>query len=139
MAGVEHLAVEAVVKRWHDSLLAKDWTTFASVYAENAVLMPPDAPLLSGNQRIAAWFANPGATLLSFTYTPEATEVDTVLATVRSVYAMTFTVPGMAVPLRERGRGVLVLRRGVDGGWVIVIDIWNADAAAAPEQDKISR
>jgi len=39
MTVAEHLAVEGVVKRWHDSLLAKDWNAFAGVYAEGAVLM----------------------------------------------------------------------------------------------------
>lgn len=54
MTGAEHHAVEAVVERWHGSLLAKDWTTFAALYGENAVLMPPNAPLISGNESIAA-------------------------------------------------------------------------------------
>jgi uncharacterized protein (TIGR02246 family) len=128
MTVAEHLAVEGVVKRWHDSLLAKDWNTFAGLYAEDAVLMPPNALLLAGNRAIAAWFANPGVTLLSFTYAPVAVEVDAVLAAVRSVYSMTFTVPGTAVPLTESGKGVLVLRRGEDGDWRIAIDIWNADS-----------
>ena len=80
MTVTDHLVVEGVVKRWHDSLLAKDWNAFAGVYAEDAVLMPPNAHLLAGNRAIAAWFANPDVTLLSFTYTPVAVEVDAVLA-----------------------------------------------------------
>jgi hypothetical protein len=66
MTVAEHLAVEGVVKRWHDSLLAKDWNAFAGLYAEDAVLMPPNAPLLAGNRAITAWFANPGVVLVSF-------------------------------------------------------------------------
>lgn len=62
-------------------------------------------------------------------------EVDGGVAVVRSLYSMTFTLPSVALPLRERGKGVLVLRRGEEGSWRITIDVWNADAVASPEQD----
>ena len=34
--------------------------------------------------------------------------------------------------LTERGRGVTVWRKGADGKWRCVVDIWNAEPAAPP-------
>ncbi len=125
-------AVHAVATRWQDAILAKDWATFAGLYTRDAVLMPPNAPLVVGSAAIAAWFANSGLTLEAFAARPVAIEGEGALATLRSSYVMTFTVRGSAAPLTECGKSLFVLRRDEDGAWRIAIDIWNADGPPAP-------
>ena len=125
-------AVHAVATQWRDAILAKDWTTFTRLYTRDAVLMPPNAPLIVGSAAIAAWFANSGLTLEAFAARPVAIEAEEALATIRSAYVMTFTVPGSAAPLTECGKSVFVLRRDEVGAWRIAIDIWNADGPPAP-------
>jgi ketosteroid isomerase-like protein len=47
-------AVHAVATQWRDAILAKDWATFARLYTRDAVLMPPNVPLVIGSAAIAA-------------------------------------------------------------------------------------
>ena len=42
MTEADIAAVQAVVKKWRDAILAKDWDTFARLYTRDAVLMPPN-------------------------------------------------------------------------------------------------
>jgi uncharacterized protein (TIGR02246 family) len=130
MSDADRLALEAVVHRWREAILAKDWTAFAALYTDDAVAMPPNLPAISGNRPIAAWFDNPGLVLHALAHTPVAVEIVGTLAVVRNAYSMTFTLPGQAAPLTEVGKSVLVVRRSRDGQWRIAIDIWNADRAA---------
>lgn len=128
----QEAAVHAVATQWRDVILAKDWTTFTRLYTRDAVLMPPNAPLVIGSAATAAWFANSGLMLQAFTARPEAIEGEEALAIVRSSYAMIFTVPGSAALLTEYGKSLLGVRRDEDGAWRIAIDIWNADGPPAP-------
>ena len=128
----QEAAVHAVATQWRDAILAKDWATFARLYTRDAVLMPPNVPLVIGSAAVAAWFANSGLMLQAFTARPEAIEGEEALAIIRSSYAMTFTVPGSAAPLTEYGKSLLVLRGDEGGEWRIAIDIWNADGPPAP-------
>ncbi len=125
MSDAERVRAEAVVKQWRDAIAKKDWAAFAQLYAEDAVAMPPNAPLISGRSEIAQWFSSPGIAVTAFAAKPVAVEGEGALIVVRT---MTFAVAGAGAPVTERGKGVLVLRR--DESWRIGIDIWNADAPA---------
>ena len=132
MTEADIAAVQAVERQWCEAILAKDWDAFARLYTKDAVLMPPNAPLVVGPAAIAVWFANPGISLQAFTARSEAVDGEETLATFRSCYVMTFVVPGSAGSLTEHGKGLLVLRREEEGAWRIDIDIWNADGPPVP-------
>jgi ketosteroid isomerase-like protein len=132
MTDADMAAAQAVLTKWREAILAKDWATFARLYTGDAVLMPPNAPSVVGPAAIALFFANPGITVQAFTPRAEAVEGGGALATMRTSYAMTVKVPGADAPLTECGKGLLVLRRAADGAWQIAIDIWNADGPPAP-------
>ena len=76
MTDAERVDAEAVVKLWRDAIVKKDWGAFAQLYAEDAVAMPPNAPLISGRGKIVEWFSSPGISVAAFAAIPVAVEAE---------------------------------------------------------------
>jgi uncharacterized protein (TIGR02246 family) len=130
MIQADNSAVEALDREWCRAIVARDWRAFASLYAHDAVLMPPNSAVVAGPTAIAEWFANSGVTIQHFTTRSEDVEGDGSFAANRGSYVLTFRAPGLELSLTERGKYVWTLRRH-DGAWRIVTDIWNSDAPPA--------
>jgi uncharacterized protein (TIGR02246 family) len=112
------------------SALAKNWATVAGLYADDAVVNPPNEPAVKGRAAIQAWLERfPPLTELKFTNLKVEGRED--LAYVHGTYAMTIAPPG-ASPQKDSGKYVEVRRRQPDGRWLIVVDIYNSDLQAAP-------
>jgi len=103
----------------------------AGFYAENAVLMPPNAPTASGRAAIQAAWAEFISMKPQLTITPQSVVANGPMAVERGVYSMSFTPPGATAPMTDTGK-YLVHWRLLDGKWVIVDDIWNSDLPAVP-------
>lgn len=106
--------------------LARDFDGVLASRAEDAVWMPPNAPLLVGKAKIRA-FLEAGPTPTAFVLTPGRTEGGDV-AYERGRYAYS-TVIG-ADTVSESGKYLVILRRQADNSWRIAVDIWNTDAPA---------
>lgn len=100
----------------------QDAASLAMVFTEEATLMPPNMPLLTGRAGIQSfWQAGFTRGLSHIEKTPVYIEVlgDTAIEMNRYV-----------VTVGERkvqGKDMLVWRRGTDGKWRIAADIWNND------------
>jgi ketosteroid isomerase-like protein len=122
-------AIRNAMQAHVDLVLAGDPAAIAPTYTEDAVQMPPNAPIVEGRAAIQEWFADfPAAT----DYVQSIVEVDgrDGIAYSRSNYSITFMVQG--TPVTDIGKTVAIWKEQ-DGAWLAAAAIWNSDLPL-PEQ-----
>lgn len=99
-----------------------------SYLAADAVMMPPNEPAQSGTTAINAWFKD---LLSQFTVSVNYTSSDVTVSGDWAIERYTGTAVLTPVaggePMEETLKGIHVYRRGDDGAWKMVYDIWNSD------------
>jgi|SRR5579862_1216810 len=133
-------AVRDLDAQFSKAASAKDADGASSYYAEDAVLMPPNAPIATGEAIRSFWkgfVASPG-----FTVAWKATKAEVArsgdLAYLTGTYELTVN-DARGKPVNDRGKYVEVWRKQADGKWKAVADIFNSDlAASAPPGKKQS-
>lgn len=105
---------------------AKDWATAASMYADDAVFMPPNGEAMTGRSNVQSWMA---AYPPFSNFVINSVEVDGVgdLAYNRGTYELDLTPPGATAPIHDKGKFLEILRRQPDGSWKVIRDIFNSD------------
>ena len=107
---------------------ASDAAGLASLYANDAVLMPPNEAAVTGKQAIESWFQNTFDQFTTeFTVASEELEVVGDWAFDWGAYMTALTPRAGGEPTEDRGKYIVILRKQVDGSWRIVRDIWNSD------------
>jgi ketosteroid isomerase-like protein len=109
--------------------LAGDSAAFAAEHTEDAVRLPPNAPLIKGRADIEASYLP--FNLTDLTQTLEEVEGRGDLAYARWTYELTGTVEG--VPITDQGKGIVIYQRQPDGSWLTKAVIWNSDLPLAEE------
>ena len=128
-------AVAAAIRRLDADFMrtvnAKDaGAVAAAFYAPDAVLMPPNQPLVKGRGQIRAFFQGLiGQGLSSIQIKTTKIESAGDLAYGRGTYSLVITPPG-GPPVHDAGKYVVVYRRQRDRSWRAVADIYNSDRAA---------
>lgn len=102
-----------------------------SIYADDAVLMPPNAPPFRGRAAIRQYWSG----LLAMGKIDANVATDTVtqsgdLAVETGHYAMTILPPNAPAPVKDSGKYIITWRR-MNGEWRAVYDIFNSDLPAA--------
>jgi len=122
-------AVRDLDAQWSRVAASKDAESMVSYYAEDAALMPPNAPTEAGKEAIRRFWrsmvASPG-----FTVAWKATKAEVArsgdLAYVIGTYELTVNdVTGH--PVNDRGKYSEVWRKQGDGQWKVVADMFNSD------------
>ncbi|HET7874959.1 MAG TPA: DUF4440 domain-containing protein [Methylomirabilota bacterium] len=101
-------------------------------YAADAVLMPPNHPVVEGRSNIQGFLQglmDGGLTSIKLETPTIASAGD--LAYGRGHYALSMTPPG-GTPVQNTGKYIVVYRRTAAGGWKAIADIFNSDAPAQP-------
>jgi uncharacterized protein (TIGR02246 family) len=122
-------ALNKLAAEWAAAFNAKDAAKIASLYADDAVLMPPNLPMVKGRANIEAHFKGEiqqGVTNLQLRPLESAISGSQAFEAGTS----TVTVPGGQT---EQGKYLVVLKR-VGNDWKIAYDIYNSDAPPAPPQ-----
>lgn len=117
--------IQEVTQTYMDAVNARDWDKLASTYSDGAVLMPPQAPAVTGRESIRAFFAAfPPITEFNL----QNVEIDGFddLAYVRGIYTLTIAAEGQE-PVADSGKYLEIRRKQPDGSWLIVRDIYNSD------------
>jgi len=119
----------ALTAAYDAAMSSGDAETLGTLYAEDAVSMPPNAPPLVGRAAIVADAAeNFAAMSASLTSRSEGSYVMGDMAVEWGTYSFSGTMADSDVTFSQDGKYVAILERQVDGSWKIVRDIWNADA-----------
>src|SRR5262245_2132826 len=119
--------VEQIVRRLEAAFNARDPAALAALYADDAVLMPPNEPHVQGNQPIRHWFDQALPRLGAIRLLPTDTRAAGDLAVQVGSFRLTPNSTSSTLPGSERaGKYVLVLTRAGEQ-WAISADIWNVD------------
>jgi uncharacterized protein (TIGR02246 family) len=121
-------AIRKLTKAFVEAYNREDAAAAVEVYADDAKVLPPNMPLVSGKPAIQAFWKM--AMDMGVHLNLEAAElvVDGSTAYERGVATMT-TQAGAAQPKTSKGKYVTVMRRQTDGSWKLILDIWNSDPA----------
>jgi uncharacterized protein (TIGR02246 family) len=119
-------AIKASTDSFVEALLAGDWAAFAALYTEDAVVMPPNVPVVEGRVALQA-FLEPLSRFTQVELTIVQIDGRGDLAFVRATYSETFIVEGTPEPIHDTGKYVQIWRQQPDGTWLIAINIWNSD------------
>ena len=112
---------------WEAAFNAKDAAKIAALYAEDAVVMPPNQAPVKGRANIEAHWKSEiqqGGTNVKLNPVESAVSGSQAF----EVGTMTMTLPGGKT---DRGKYVAILKR-VGNDWKIAYDIYNSDAPPAP-------
>lgn len=121
-------AIRAVVANFDTALLAGEWPAVVSVYAEDGMLLPPNAPAVQGRAAIEN-FLRGLPKITAFKQSVVEIEGQGDLVYPRGTYEMTMMPPGATAPLKDTGKVLAVWRKQPDGSWLVLRVMWNSDLA----------
>jgi uncharacterized protein (TIGR02246 family) len=125
-------AVESAIRRYVEASNRGDVATLASLYAEDAMLLPPDHEPIQGRQAIRAFWQQ--GTDEGLEVTNLAVEVNGDLGYLVGQYHLPATDEEPA----DSGKYVMCLKRERDGSWKVTADIWNQSGDADDDDDDSS-
>jgi uncharacterized protein (TIGR02246 family) len=133
-------AIKNIEIQWNQDYVSKDADKLAAHYAQDAVLMVPEMPAISGKDAIRTSMAQMTADpALALTFQPSKVEVAKSgdLAYTQGSYSITVTDSHTKKVVNGHGSYVTVYRKQADGTWKAVSDIATSDAPpAAPPAAK---
>ena len=123
-------AIAAKDRQFADAMVAGDIETLMSVYADDAILLPPNAPRAEGapaiRETFTSWFAE-GGPPASMTITSDDVTVAAAGDYAHAVGTWTMSGPGPDGSDWSDQGNVLVVWKNISGDWKVVADIWNSD------------
>jgi uncharacterized protein (TIGR02246 family) len=125
-------AIESAIRRYVDASNKGDVTTLASLYADDAMLLPPDHEPIKGREAIGAFWRQ--GTDEGLQVTNLAVEVDGNLGYLVGRYHLPATDEEPA----DSGQYVMCLKRQPDGSWKLTADIWNQSSDEDDDDDDAS-
>jgi len=130
LSGSDLEAQKGISSAFVKHVLARDWDALAAMYADDAILCPPNQPAVKGRAAIKAWMAAfPPITL--FKITDVRVEGHGDLAYAHGVYELTMTPPGAPGPVKETGKYLDIRKKQKDGRWLYSVDMFNSDLPPA--------
>lgn len=123
-------AIKDTETAWVTDANTKDPAKFAAHYTDDASVLLPNEPILTGKDNITSalkpMMADP-----NFALQFQATKIDVAksgdLGYTQGTYTMTMTDPKTKQPWTDRGKYVTVYKKQADGSWKAVSDILNSD------------
>lgn len=115
---------------WEDALNAGDIDTVVDLYAEDARVMPPNGPTMSGHDAVRASFAP----MIEDGLTVDLTSVESQVTGDTGYNVGTYVIKA-GDDVIDTGKFVEIWKRGADGKWRYSNDIWNSDAPAVAESE----
>ena len=120
--------------RWNDEYVSKDPEKLAAHYADDAVLMAPGMPSVSGKEAIRKMLkqmvSDPALSLKFHASKVEISKAGD-LGYTQGSYVMTVTEPNSKGVINDRGSYVTTYRKQPDGSWKAVSDIASSELAPA--------
>jgi ketosteroid isomerase-like protein len=129
-AGDDDRALRDVVVRYEAASNEGDAVALAALYADDALLLPPDGEMVSGRAAILEFWQDGIEPGISFEVVGSRSTGGSGYVVGRFLVEATETAPA------DSGKYVLCLQRQRDGGWLVVADIWNATPSADETDDE---
>jgi uncharacterized protein (TIGR02246 family) len=122
-------AVKAVADSYVKATLAGDAKAIVALYAEDAVEMPPNQPMIKGRAAIQAYYEKEmgsGMKVNSFTVTHLDTQAVGDRGYDVGTYRQSVTPPGASAPVSDSGKYTVIVKRS-GAGWQVAYAIYNSD------------
>ena len=123
-------AIEAAVSRYVAASNQGDAEALTELYAEDAVLLPPDHLPIHGRRAIGEFWRQ--GTDSGLAVRTLRVEVDGSIGYLVGQYSLPQTEEEPA----DSGKYVMCLRRQRDGSWKLTADIWNSSAPEEPQDEE---
>ena len=124
LTGQDVAALNDLVTESAKLIRNQDWDAWLATFVEDMILMPGDAPMVSGKEAAKAYLQE-FPTIVAFTSAAEQIDGRGDYAAIRGRYSMTVEIDGEQV--EDVGKWIVTGRKGEDGKWRGVWDIWNSD------------
>lgn len=117
-------------EEWSKTAATRDADKVAAFYSEDAVVYPPDAPVVEGRAAAkkvwAGYFADPNFVKISWKSTHAEIAKSGEFGFTSGTYEMSLKGAD-GKPATEKGKFLCVWKKQADGTWKAVHDMWNAD------------
>lgn len=120
--------LDGMSKKFEDYLRAADTQGIATMYARDAVVMPPNHVPVHGRADIAALFKGYTDAGFSLKITPADSWIDGALGVRSGSYILLDKDQKEA----DHGKWLEVWKKGADGKWWLARDMWNSDDPPPP-------
>ena len=127
-AGAKEGPLDGMSARFEEYIRAADVQAVAAMYTEDAVVMPPNHAPVQGRADIAALFKGYTDAGFSLKLTPGASWMDGALAVRSGAYVLL----DKDMKEADHGKWMEAWRKGDDGRWLMVRDMWNSDDPPPP-------
>ena len=133
-SGVDEAALRKLDDEWSKAAGARDVEKTISYYSDEAVVMPPNIPTLTGKEPIRTlWKSMLGSPDFSGGW--KATKVDVArsgdLAYVSGTYEFN-EKDDSGKPITDKGKYLEVWKKQADGSWKCVADMFSSDLPVGP-------
>jgi uncharacterized protein (TIGR02246 family) len=125
LSAADRATIDSLHIAFAAAAVASDFTKVASMYTDDASVLPPNAPIASGRiaiKNVLSQFPPLGEMKLITTEAHGTAD----MAAVRGTYMLLFAPPGQ-LAFSDTGKFVELWRKQADGNWLIVWDIFNSD------------
>lgn len=113
---------------FEEAMRKGDTAAVSMMYAEDGVILPPNHARVQGRAGIAAYMKEMTDAGYSLKLTPQDSWMDGALA----VRSGAYIVLDKEQKEIDHGKWLEVWRKGDDGGWLMVRDMWNSDDPPPP-------
>lgn len=135
----EKAAIEALMAKYVSGYESQDVESFVSVFADDAVRMPPNGPVVRGGEAIRNyyqdWFEKES---LDVKLEPVEIKVAGDWAYAWGNYVATVTSAETEDSRTDRGKWLNIYSKGADGNWRFHRNIWNSDLPVVSEGESIT-
>lgn len=130
LQGVE-AAIEAGNAQYVEASNRGDVATIVALFTDDAVVLPPNSPILRGRQAIQQFYEARQQTSTR-RLALETIQVNENGETAWEIGTYTVHLGGAptterGAPTTEQGKYVAIWKRQSDGSWKLAVDIWNTD------------
>jgi uncharacterized protein (TIGR02246 family) len=130
LTDADRSAIRTRIADFDKAMQAADVPAIMSAYTEDAVLLPPNAPIVRGRAAIQKFFEG-FPKITEFKQSSDEIEGQGEFAYPWGTYETAMTPPGAKAPLKDRGKVLSVWRKQADGSWLASRVIWNSDLTPA--------
>jgi ketosteroid isomerase-like protein len=125
-------ALNRLQKQVDSAIIAGDTERYLTFITDDAVLMPPNGPPVTGREAIGSWNRSMSSQFRIQDYASRDDEIvvagDWAFRRATADWTLTRTAGG--APIRDVVKFIIIYRRQADGSWKVARDIWSSNTPA---------
>ena len=134
-------AIQALDEQWSATAAKNDVQGTVAFYADDAVLLPPNAPIARDRNAIReSWAGLLGPnTAVAWKVSKVEVAKSGELGYLYGTYSLAIRDPKGGAPVSDTGKLVEIWKKQADGKWKCIVDTYNSDLPAAPAPEAASQ